>query len=390
MMSNGYECLHCGKDDFKSQRGLTQHQAKSSRCSGQVAASDENLLGYFTADEGMTYHRVINEQQKSSKTKQSSSKEAQTQAAIDKNLVINRMLSGSANNNVTTCQPCGTINEQSDGHTGEENSSTFEGYTTAMENNNVGQDYNNFYDNDDNFAYDDNEDMADEDNNADENNDSYDPKEELMHQFREYCEEAKHFLPFTRRQRIAIQCMEALRKTKASLLTYDAIMKWHLRATGELGEFENAGETPEFISRKKLIKLLKKRYNIEEEFYGIQKTIQLPTSNTCVTVVTNDAGTMIRSLLTDPRVSDDDYLFFDNDPFAPQPEDLDYLGDLNTGLSYKETYKARVTKPGKQILCPVQMYADGCATGQFANLNITQFKIALGIHNAKARNKHYL
>jgi hypothetical protein len=100
---------------------------------------------------------------------------------------------------------------------------------------------------------------------------------------------------------------------------------------------------------------------------------------------------MVRSLLTDPRVRDEDYLFFDDDdPFAGPPLNFDYIGDLNTGLSYRKTYKKRVTNPAKQILLPIQVYADGCATGQFANLNITQLKIALGIHNAKARDKDYL
>ena len=101
---------------------------------------------------------------------------------------------------------------------------------------------------------------------------------------------------------------------------------------------------------------------------------------------------MVRSLIIDPRVCDEDYLFFgDDDPFAGPPLNFNYLGgDINTGLLYRETYRQRVTNPAKQILLPIQVYTDGCATGQFTNLNITQLKIALGIHNAEARDLDYL
>jgi hypothetical protein len=99
---------------------------------------------------------------------------------------------------------------------------------------------------------------------------------------------------------------------------------------------------------------------------------------------------MLRSILTDPRVSEKDYLFFDDDPFAPPPLDLDYIQDINTGLSYRETYRKRITNPRKQILMPTPLYIDGFTSGQFMNLPITQLKMTAGILNQKARDKHYL
>ena len=94
-------------------------------------------------------------------------------------------------------------------------------------------------------------------------------------------------------------------------------------------------------------------------------------------------------MLTDPRIRDEDYLFWDNDPFAPPPGNLDYVKDVNTGLSYTETYRSLIKNPEKQILLPVIFYIDGANTGQFVDLPITAVKISLGIFSRKARNKFH-
>jgi hypothetical protein len=82
-------------------------------------------------------------------------------------------------------------------------------------------------------------------------------------------------------------------------------------------------------------------------------------------------------LLTDPRIVAKDYLFFDDDPFAP-PHDLDYIGDIHTGKAYIES---------KQVLLPVIFYIDGAATGQFADLPVTLLRFTLGIFGQKARDQ---
>lgn len=114
-------------------------------------------------------------------------------------------------------------------------------------------------------------------------------------------------------------------------------------------------------------------------------------------MVTNDAGACMMSLLTDPRVKKSDYTFFGDDPFAPPPVDLDYISDINTGRSYRETWQILIkddemrTGPvGKRLLVPTPLYIDGAVTGQFSNLPVTQLKMTLGIFNMKARDKPYL
>jgi len=87
----------------------------------------------------------------------------------------------------------------------------------------------------------------------------------------------------------------------------------------------------------------------------------------------------MQSFLTDPRITDEDYLFFDDDPFAPPPDNLDYIGDLNTVRSYIETYNALIKDPSKEILLPVVFYADAAVTGQFVALSVTAVQFLLVI-----------
>ncbi|CAB9531386.1 hypothetical protein (Partial), partial [Seminavis robusta] len=120
----------------------------------------------------------------------------------------------------------------------------------------------------------------------------------------------------------------------------------------------------------------------------------LPHTKYKVKIYRRHERDLVESLLTDPRLKDEDWLFFDNenvepDPFAPPPNDLEQIGDLNKGLAYREQYKKLITKPDKQILVPLPLYFDGAVTEQFDKLQITALKISLGILNLRARDKEY-
>ncbi|CAB9530836.1 hypothetical protein SEMRO_3069_G343150.1 [Seminavis robusta] len=170
-------------------------------------------------------------------------------------------------------------------------------------------------------------------------------------------------------------------------------MEWHFKECGKLAEHQSLGECKEFISRKKLMKKLKTRYNMGKKYaQPIEKV--LPHTKSKVKIYRRHARDLVESLLTDPRWKDEDWLFFDNengepDPFAPPPNDLKQIGDLNTGLAYRETYKKLITKPDKQILVPLPLYIDGAVTGQFDKLQVTALKISLGILNRRARDKEH-
>lgn len=232
---------------------------------------------------------------------------------------------------------------------------------------------------------------------AEEEEQSWDGEEDgpdhtILADFNQYAgHAARNFMQFTHNERQAINLMWLLRRTKASLDTYEAMMRWHLESCKKLRPHEKLGSRPEFIGRPTLFSKLLNRYNLVGKV-NIVKQITVPSSRAKARIIKNDAKAMLQSLLTDPRIVDDDYLFFNNDPRSSPPDDkeFEYIGDINTGLAYTETYKMLITKPGEQVLLPIIIYLDAAATGQFADLPVTALKFTLGIFNRKAREKPHL
>jgi hypothetical protein len=125
-----------------------------------------------------------------------------------------------------------------------------------------------------------------------------------------------------------------------------------------------------------------------EKKFPLIKELKLPVSKAKVKITRHNAWDCIESLLTDPRVTDDDYNFRDNNPFAP-PALLTKISELHTARAYKSAYTKYIKDPSRQILLPITMYIDGAVTGQFQNLPITALKLALGIHTRTYRDKSH-
>lgn len=218
----------------------------------------------------------------------------------------------------------------------------------------------------------------DDDNNAEEATEA----NKHLHQFRQYVEDVRNnFREFDRYEVASLELMHLLMKKGASLETYDAVMQWHMDVTGDRNPSH-------FHSRHKMMGKLRTRYNLPKEYLK-EKHITLPHSGAHCKLVYHDARDAIVSLLTDPRLADDDFLHFDDNPLAPPPDDLDYLADINTGESYIKTYQQLITNPNKQILLPIILYIDGAVTGQFDKLQVEAMKLTLGILKRKAREKQH-
>ena len=229
-------------------------------------------------------------------------------------------------------------------------------------------------------------DSEDEDLNND------DPARERLIEFRRYVREVRDDMhEFTNKEVASVELLSGLVKKHASLDTYDMVMKWHGRQTAHLRNLEqyDPREGPEgFISRQVLIKRLAHRYNVSPIMYQEMPVI-LPSSGTKVNIVHYDVRDQVVSLLTDPRLSDDDWLHFDDDPFAPPPKELTHIADLNTGRAYRDTYHKLITRPGKQILVPIVWYIDGITTGQFDKCQVESLQLSLGILTRQARDKSF-
>ena len=165
-------------------------------------------------------------------------------------------------------------------------------------------------------------------------------------------------------------------------------MHWHLSTVGKIHSRQTVKESPDFISCEKLFRMLRERYKYDTGYHQVTK-ITLPHSKAKAKIVWNDAKEVITSLLTDPRITDEDYLFFEDNPLASPPERLNFIEDIITGRAYLKTYQKSITKPSEQVLLPVIFYIDAATTGQFADLPVMAVKLTLGIFTRKAREKNY-
>ena len=216
--------------------------------------------------------------------------------------------------------------------------------------------------------------------------DEMDPNTTIREQFLQYVASArKNYVHLPPEVEAGVELMQILNKEGAPLTAYDKIMEWHT-ANLDTGHLK--------VTKDKLMSRLRKRYNMEDTQPYPVRTV-LPHSKVVLDVPCHDAGAMLRDLLTDPRIKEEDYLFFNDDPTCPPPPDHEWneLRDINTGLAHRETYKQLIhPKPtadsGRtKVLIPVIPYMDACVTGETMNLSLEILKITLGIFNRKARNK---
>ena len=151
--------------------------------------------------------------------------------------------------------------------------------------------------------------------------------------------------------------------------TYDEIMLWHFRDKGTISKNETLKDVPdtEYISRAKLVKLMRQRYNMDAKF-AKAKPLILPYIKQRVELICHDAKGCVESLLTDPRLTDDDFWFFNNDPTAAPPESIKSFGGLQTGKAHRDAVKAYKQGVTNQIPLPVVLYLDGADTGHMKNM----------------------
>ena len=220
------------------------------------------------------------------------------------------------------------------------------------------------------------------------------PNYKIRGQFQDYIGSHDEFLPFTADEIMSIRLQDHLRMKKAPLNSCDLLMEWHLRERGMLGEQDKLSGCSHYISRETMLNRLTKRYNMEDKL-PYQKKVRLPTSGAVVKITMHDAGAVIQSLLTDPRIEDSDYAFFNNDPLAAPPpppqtqqeERRTYLGNLTSGQGYRDTYHQLidVTSGKKQMLLPIPLYLDGAAISHFHDMELIQVKCSIGFWSRKTR-----
>jgi hypothetical protein len=213
------------------------------------------------------------------------------------------------------------------------------------------------------------------------------PNKDIIENVKKHVDHAQpNYLPFQHKNRNAIELLYILQQSRAPLCLYQKIMEWNVNACSRHLTVGNDA----VITQKKVLNELYDHYNIDPNRTIISQQITLSQSKADVNIITYDVKWCIQSLLTDPRIQDSDYLFHDNDPFPPPPSNLDYVGDINTGKAYLESYRTFISDPEREVLLPLIFYIDGAATGQFANLPVTPLKFTFGIFNQDARSQPHM
>ena len=212
------------------------------------------------------------------------------------------------------------------------------------------------------------------------------PENNILDNFKGYCRHARHNYVDLKPEFVAgIQLWDILDRHSGSIGDlYDQIYNWHLSNL----------DASTRVTRDALMKRMTTRYNLK----GVnpnQTRVELPASKARVDLTWHNFQAQLVDLLVDPRIKETDYLFHDNNPFSPPPAEFESVNDINTGLSYRETYN-QLIRPApfadngrRKVLLPIIMYMDGTISGQFANLPIEQLKFTVGIFNRETRSHEH-
>ena len=207
----------------------------------------------------------------------------------------------------------------------------------------------------------------------------------ILNQFKEYVGRAKSdFSSFSADMKAAVELMQLMNSCGGSTTLYDAVFEWHLQHL----------KVDKTVSADVLHKRLVDRYNLGPTL-PYERTVNLPHSKELVKVPCHDWSAQVRDLLTDPRWTDEDWSFHNDNPYSDPPENWTTVGDLNTSLAFRKTWE-KLIKPApftpcgrKKVLAVFVGYYDGTQTNKFGNASLEIVKFTLGNLNSKARTKDY-
>ena len=103
-------------------------------------------------------------------------------------------------------------------------------------------------------------------------------------------------------------------------------------------------------TKTQLTETLRKRYFMEDCKPELVR-VNLPSAGIKVRI-----PAMMQDLLTDPRIVDGDYLWFNNNPLGAPPAEWMELADIKDGLSHRKTCEKEIlhrpyTESGRRRCC---------------------------------------
>jgi hypothetical protein len=175
--------------------------------------------------------------------------------------------------------------------------------------------------------------------------------------------------------RSGLMLLELLRKAKAPLNLFEAIINWAI--------FSNINYNVKFdsstkIKRDDVIKNATNRYNLHDMKPKLSK-YELIKSKESLNVVHFPAHEAIISLLSDDILMNPDNLL------EEIPIECDHYSDVNTGKTYKKGYDHYIKDPSKQKYLPIILFMDKTHTDTHGRLMLEPIMMTLAIFNRKTR-----
>ena len=372
-----YLCIYCNRSDFKSRYGLTQHQKFGSCHAAMVqelrdrtgASEPNNLRARPPQNAGQEGEEMEESTQESEGMEQGEETDSEGGNAV--------VFDGSS------------PDSEDDGSVSSDQSSMPSLSSSASSTSSEGS-------HDRPPGEEEDDDDEDEDDlpipQEIEIGDGEGPITSIRDQFREYCD--AHPSTFRRcltdAEVASLSLLDIMFKKKAPLNAHKDLMKWHLEASGELGEGQDLQNCRGYKSREVTMKEMRSRYNMDNK-YPHQKKVKLPISGEIVRLTLHEPGSVLQALLTDPRIQDSDYCFHGDNPLAPPPEKQRTIRDLNTGKAHRSTHHQIIDEDPlkREQSLGLIIYMDGSAITHFKDFEVTQVKVSLGIFTREARLKGY-
>ena len=373
-----FRCPHCNRQNFKSQRGLTQHQMFFKVCELKAQTQIEKADGCATAHEHLSVFTVGVSQKKFTET----SKEFVARTVAENMLVRQKLMCNGKNLQMsTTNQLVDEHDTQVFGSNADQDSQNLELKDSENE-----ISTNNVDDQDDAEMG-----VIDVDSDTTSPEKSALPSSHLLDKFKECVfVKAEKYEKFTSTEEKAIKLLMKLRRTIASLNTCDSAMKWHLFISELITNHQSISDFSQYLSQKRVFERSRNEHCVTPDDGHTAQQITLSHSKAIAKIVCCDAKSAIISLLTDPRIFDSDCLFHGDNSLQPPPQNLNFVKDSNTERAYIHTHRELMTKPQSQILLPVIFYMNAATTGQFFDSPVTAVEFTLEIFNEKARDKNCL
>jgi len=186
---------------------------------------------------------------------------------------------------------------------------------------------------------------------------------------------------FSIQEKVQVDLLRTLKQLKAPLKTFQEILNWSERAKHAGYRFTEGKPT-----RKSLLAKLQAMTHLKD-LQPQTKKLQLPHSKQTVEIVYFNAKAVMTSLLSCTQLNkDENYLFNGESPLTPPNPRPNYVGDLNTGVNYIQTYSRLIKNPQEEMLLPCILAMDKTHIDIYSRMQMEPLTISYGLMKRNIRS----